>query len=104
MNIILSIHPEYVEKILAGEKTVELRRLLPRQNVEKIYIYSTSPVKKIVGYFTGRRFDYNMNFANMIEINKKACVNGFWMYDYFHDCNVIIPIWRDEGRENAANN
>ncbi len=50
-DLIISIHPQYSEKILAGKKTVELRRRFPLSTARgtKVYIYSTSPVRAIVG-------------------------------------------------------
>ena len=50
-EIVLSIHPKYCSKILAGEKTVELRRRFPVSGIlaSTAYIYSTSPVKAMVG-------------------------------------------------------
>lgn len=48
-KIILSIKPEYVEKILSGEKKFEFRTKLAKRKVEKIIIYSTSPVMKVLG-------------------------------------------------------
>jgi predicted transcriptional regulator len=52
MNIILSIKPKYVEKIIAGEKQYEFRRtIFKRKNIGKAYIYSSSPTKKIIGSF-----------------------------------------------------
>lgn len=47
-NIVLSIHPECVEKILSGEKSFEYRKELPKDELEYVLIYSTSPIKKIV--------------------------------------------------------
>lgn len=47
--ILLSINPEHVDIILCGEKIYEYRKLKCRLNIEKIYIYSTSPVMKVVG-------------------------------------------------------
>lgn len=54
MNVLLSIKPKYVEKILNGEKKFEFRKIVFKdgKKIEKVYIYSTSPVKKIVAYFT----------------------------------------------------
>jgi predicted transcriptional regulator len=49
-RILLSIKPKYVEKILAGEKIYELRRVIPNENIDIIFIYSSNPIKKIVGY------------------------------------------------------
>lgn len=50
-DIVLSIKPVYSEKILAGSKTVELRRRFPvsAPNGALAYIYATSPVKAMVG-------------------------------------------------------
>ena len=45
-SILISIKPEYVEKILNGEKTIEIRKTKP--NIElpcKVYIYCTKPKK-----------------------------------------------------------
>ncbi len=48
-SILLSIKPEFAEKILRGEKRYEFRRKLCQKEVDKIYIYETSPVKRVVG-------------------------------------------------------
>jgi len=53
MKIILSIKPKYVKKIIDGNKKYEFRKSLfrNRKDIKKVYIYSTSPAKKIVGSF-----------------------------------------------------
>ena len=51
MNLLISIKPEFVKKILAYEKLYEFRKSIFKEDVDKIFIYSTYPVKKIVGYF-----------------------------------------------------
>jgi type I restriction enzyme, S subunit len=50
MNVLLSIKPKFVEKIISGEKRYEFRRAIFK-NIESntIFIYSSSPVKKIIG-------------------------------------------------------
>lgn len=49
MKAMLSIKPEYVEKILSGEKRYEFRRrVFKRMDVDTIVIYSTSPQQRIV--------------------------------------------------------
>ena len=56
MNVLLSIKPEYVAKIVNGEKKYEFRkRIFKRRDVEQIFVYSTSPVSKIVGTITIKR-------------------------------------------------
>ena len=51
MNVVLSIKPEYVAEIKAGRKRFEFRKTIFRERVEKVYIYSSSPVGKVVGEF-----------------------------------------------------
>ena len=47
-SILLSIRPEYVENILDGTKVYEYRKRLANSKVKYIYIYSTSPIMKVV--------------------------------------------------------
>lgn len=47
--ILLSINPQYVEKILNGTKRYEFRKNACRRHVDKIVIYSTTPIMKVVG-------------------------------------------------------
>jgi len=50
---LFSIKPEYAEAILDGRKTYELRRrLFAREDVERIVVYASSPVQRVVGEFT----------------------------------------------------
>ena len=52
MNVLLSVKPKYAEKIVEGKKKYEFRRaIFKKQNIEKVYIYSSSPVSKIVAAF-----------------------------------------------------
>lgn len=45
---LISIKPEYVEKILAGDKVYEYRKTKFRKDIDSIIIYSTSPEMKVV--------------------------------------------------------
>ena len=47
-KIVISINPKHVEKIISGEKKYEYRTKAAKQDVDKIIIYETTPVKKIV--------------------------------------------------------
>ena len=48
-SILLSIKPEYVERIFAGSKKYEFRKRLANKAVGKILLYSTVPIMKVVG-------------------------------------------------------
>ena len=47
--ILLSIKPDFVEKIFSGDKKYEFRTRISKESVDKIIIYATSPIKLIVG-------------------------------------------------------
>jgi len=52
MKILLSIKPEFAEKIFAGEKKYEFRRSIFRnQDVKTVVVYASSPVQKVIGEF-----------------------------------------------------
>ena len=46
--ILLSIKPEYVDRILAGTKKYEYRKRLARSDSSVLIVYSKSPVMKVV--------------------------------------------------------
>ena len=48
-TILLSIKPQFVEKILSGDKCFEFRKRIPNKTIDKILIYSSYPVCAVVG-------------------------------------------------------
>jgi len=48
-NILISINPEHVENIFNGSKKYEYRKIRCKQDIDKIIIYSTYPIMKVVG-------------------------------------------------------
>lgn len=52
MKVLLSIKPEFVEKIFAGTKKYEFRKsLFKKYDIKYIVIYASAPVKRVVGEF-----------------------------------------------------
>lgn len=48
-TILMPINPQYVDEILAGRKKYEYRKIKAKKaNVDKMIIYSTSPIMKVV--------------------------------------------------------
>lgn len=48
-KMLLSINPEYVEKIFEGSKRFEFRKVRCKNTVDSIVIYETAPTMKVVG-------------------------------------------------------
>lgn len=52
MRVLMSIKPEFVSKMITGEKTYEFRKILfKRSDIQTIVVYASHPVSKIVGEF-----------------------------------------------------
>lgn len=47
--ILLSINPNHVENIMNGTKRYEYRKVACKRQVDKILIYSTNPIMRVVG-------------------------------------------------------
>lgn len=47
-SIVLPIKPIFVGEILKGRKRYEYRKSICKKAIDKIYIYATSPIKKVV--------------------------------------------------------
>lgn len=50
-SVILSIKPIYVQAVMLEPKKVVFRKKIFKKPVDKAFVYSSSPVKKIIGYF-----------------------------------------------------
>lgn len=51
-RMLLSIKPEYVNKIISGKKKYEFRKFHCREGIDTIVIYATAPMKKVIGEVT----------------------------------------------------
>ena len=96
MIVLYPIKPIYIDRILSGEKTCELRKRLPKRLPEFILLYSTWPVKQVVGY------------ASVLETYKK-CVDQLWnqvssyagidedsYFEYFHNSESACALKFDK--------
>jgi predicted transcriptional regulator len=55
--VLISIRPEWCEKIISGEKTIEVRKTRPKlETTFKCYIYCTKNAK--MQFWTGPRYSY----------------------------------------------
>jgi predicted transcriptional regulator len=51
MKVILSIKPQFAEKIFNGTKKFEFRRTLFKKAVTKIVVYASAPISRVIGEF-----------------------------------------------------
>lgn len=48
---LMAIQPQYAQAILAGEKTVEFRKLALAPDIDTVLMYETAPTQRVVGFF-----------------------------------------------------
>lgn len=87
-TVVLSIKPHWWELIKSGKKTVEFRSTKPRvaENL-KVYIYATSPTRKVVGEFycpfIGSSEFTNSDTATNERILEGTCLSEEEAMNYF---------------------
>lgn len=83
MRIILSIKPEFVKEIFEGSKRYEYRKSIFTKNVDKVLIYSTSPVSKIVGEFAIQEIIINTPEKLWEITHKESGISKNFFDNYF---------------------
>ncbi|EMM1341387.1 hypothetical protein [Enterobacter roggenkampii] len=106
--ILMSIKPRYSHEIITQNKKIEIRKKIGKYFTPNsyIFIYSSSPEKKIIGFFQIDaiiRFDKDSIDDNLLL---KSCLTKKEMIDYIENekafgikiknVNVIQPITLDE--------
>lgn len=98
MNLLISIKPTFVEKIISKEKRYEFRKSIFRKKVNKIFIYSTAPEKKIIGYFEPHKIIKD-NPANLWDFfSDEAGISEKDFFKYFEMRNEGYAIKIDNLR------
>jgi predicted transcriptional regulator len=84
-DILVSVRPSYASKILDGQKTVELRRRFPQLGPAGAgaFIYSSSPVRAVVGYVRIRQVLRLPVSRIWTDYGVAACVSKNELYAYF---------------------
>lgn len=88
-SVLLSVKPQYVAKILNGEKTIEIRKKFPKDYVGWVYIYCT----KEKPY--ARRYVHNDKWGTLEYIKSDGkVVARFWVdkVEEIDDCFTIEHI------------
>lgn len=92
MDILLSVKPVYVNFMRLGQKTVELRKKMRLEGVGRVYVYESSPVKKITGFFNPIKIIKNPIDLLWQETCQFSCLEKENFFDYYkgHEYGVAI--------------
>ena len=88
MDAILSIKPKYCEEIINGGKKYEFRKKIFQQGekIENVFMYSTSPVKKIVGIFKIDTIIEDTPKNLWDKLKRHSGVDKEKFFKYFNNC------------------
>jgi predicted transcriptional regulator len=86
MKVMLSIKPEFADKIFSGSKKFEFRRsIFKNQNVTKIIVYASSPVQKVIGEFEIDQI-INLGLSDLWQkTSRHSGISEDYFYQYFGD-------------------
>ncbi|MFM2376103.1 MAG: hypothetical protein RLZZ165_1200 [Bacteroidota bacterium] len=86
MRVLLSIKPEFAEKIFDGTKKYEFRRaIFKNRDVKTVVVYASSPVQKVIGEFEiGLILEGDLH-SLWNQTKDKAGIEESYFYDYFGD-------------------
>lgn len=85
MKVILSIKPEFANKIFNGTKKFEFRRtLFKNKEVKKIVVYASSPISKVIGEFEINRIFHEELESLWNQTSKHSGITEDYYMQYFN--------------------
>jgi predicted transcriptional regulator len=93
MNVLLSIKPKYADLIRSGLKKYEFRRkIFKKASGCNVFIYSTSPVKKIIGVFDASIIYQDAPYRIWDMFGPLSGISEREFFHYFKDCEIAYAI------------
>lgn len=86
MKVVLSIKPQFANKIFDGTKKFEFRKaIFKNQNVTSVLVYASSPVQKVIGEFEiGEIFNFDLKTL-WDKTKEHSGITEDYFYKYFAD-------------------
>lgn len=86
MKVVLSIKPQFANKIFDGTKKFEFRKaIFKNQNVTSVLVYASSPVQKVIGEFEiGEIFNFDLKTL-WDKTKEHSGITEDYFYEYFAD-------------------
>jgi len=92
-NVLLSVKPQHAEAIVQGRKKYELRRtIFKREDIGRVYVYSTAPVSKLVGSFEVGKIIQDSPKGIWETCHKHAAIAEDEFFDYFEGAVTAFAI------------
>ena len=93
MKVLLSIKPEFAERIFDGSKKFEFRKAIFKdERITTVVVYASSPTQMVIGEF---KIDSIINDEPMKvwrKTKKHAGINEDYFFQYFADREIAYAI------------
>lgn len=88
--ILMSIKPEYVNKIFSGEKKYEYRKRICKEKIDRIIVYSSSPIQKVVGELKIKQVLYDKKSIIWNKTNSHGGITKTKYDEYYENCDNAV--------------
>ena len=93
MKVLLSIKPEYANKIFSGEKKFEFRkRVFKNLEVQTVVVYSTMPVGKIIGEFSIKHIHLDSPQTIWHKTKRFSGIDENFFNEYYYGRDTAVAI------------
>ena len=85
MKVLLSIKPEFANKIFEGTKRFEFRKSIFKKEVKTVVVYASSPLQQVIGEFEIEQILY-LDLDTLWELTRsESGISESFFYKYFED-------------------
>ena len=93
MKVMLSIKPQYVDKIFSQIKRYEFRKsIFKNENIDTIIVYATKPVSMLVGEFKIKRIYKNTPLQIWESTKNYAGISEKPIFDILRTKNMLMQL------------
>lgn len=85
MKVLLSIKPEFADRIFNGTKHFEFRRNIFKENVTTVVVYASSPIQMVIGEFEIEEIISDTVINLWRKTKKYAGIDRDRLFEYFRD-------------------
>ncbi|WP_315039107.1 ASCH domain-containing protein [Capnocytophaga sputigena] len=85
MKVLLSIKPEFANKIFEGTKRFEFRKSIFKKEVKTVVVYASSPLQQVIGEFEIEQV-LHLDLDTLWNITRsESGISESFFYKYFED-------------------
>ena len=93
MKVLLSIKPEYANKIFSGEKKFEFRkRAFGKSDIQTVVVYSTMPVGRIIGEFSIKEIHQDSPKSIWSKTERYSGIDKVFFNEYYDGRDLAVAI------------